>query len=359
MKFIKTLTIVSGTILSMLCTTGYGSVVSVPHGSGEIHVSKPLTNAVDAGNGPAITEGDDLVITVSMDGAAEQGEGGAFMVVAVTETGQSAYNDEHGVYRQVDLIADGHYGLYIPVGKSEGSLTIPTRANDFPNPDSTVEIQLRVDGWGIKSVDDAKSTIRIEDNSDTQLMGNLEIDFCPGLASQVREGESFQLSLCLDRASGTGIPLEVEILNATATDPVEPHSDGDLAGPLLQIGGSYTIPAGVTRHDLPPIEALRDSAFENDEGFTVFVGYPGSLAVEVGSSRGDTKDVVIKDTTRVHLNLGYEVELNYQAEEENPDFDATMDPDPVSNPDTILVTLTRLRQYLRKYGGPDPTKSRL
>ena len=44
MKFIKTLTILSGTILSMLCTTGYGSVVSVPHGSGEIHVSKPLTH---------------------------------------------------------------------------------------------------------------------------------------------------------------------------------------------------------------------------------------------------------------------------------------------------------------------------
>ena len=356
MKFIKTLTILSGTILSMLCTTGYGSVVSVPHGSGEIHVSKPLTNAVDAGNGPAITEGDDLVITVSMDGAAEEGEGGAFMVVAVTETGQSAYNDEHGVYRQVDLIADGHYGLYIPVGKSEGSLTIPTRANDFPNPDSTVEIQLRVDGWGIKSVDDAKSTIRIEDNNDTQLMGNLEIDFCPGLASQVREGESFQLSLCLDRASGTGIPLEVEILNATATDPVEPHSDGDLAGPLLQIGGSYTIPAGVTRHDLPPIEALRDSAFENDEGFTVFVGYRGGLAVEVGGSSGNTKDVVIKDTTRVHLNLGYEVELNYQAEEENPDFDATMDPDPVSNPDTILVTL-RLFTLSLNAAYPDSTNN--
>ena len=364
MKFTKTLTVLSATILSMLCTNVYGAVVSVPDGSGGIHAWQPQTNAVDSGNGAAITEGDDLVITVklrdasnhSMPKNADSAEGGAFLVVAVTETGQSSYNNEDGQYKQVNLIADGHYGLYIADGKSEASFTIPTRANDYPNSHSTVQIHLRTDGWGINTIDDARNTIRIEDNDAMQPGGYLQIDFCPGLASQVREGESFQLSLCLDRASGTGIPLEVEILNATATDPVEPHSDGDLAGPLLQIGGSYTIPAGVTRHDLPPIEALRDSAFENDEGFTVFVGYPGSLAVEVGSSRGDTKDVVIKDTTRVHLNLGYEVELNYQAEEENPDFDTTMDPDPVSNPDTILVTL-RLFTLSLNAAYPDSTNN--
>ena len=307
MKFVKTLTILSTTVLSILCANVYSAVVDVPNGSGDIEVEKPETNA------GTITEGEDLVITVNMSGPAKRDEGGAFMVIAVIESGQSAYNDEDGGYRQVDLIADGHYGLYIPVGSSGGSLTIPTRANDSPNSHSTVEIRLRVDGWGIKRVDDTPTTITIEDNTDMQPEGRLQINFCPGLASQVREGESLQISLCLDRASGTAIPLEVEILNASPGDSVEPYSDGDLGGALLQIGGPHTIPAGVTRHDLPPIEALRDSAFENDEGFTVFIGYSGSLAVEVGGA--NTRDVVIKDTTRVHLNLGYEVNLDEEVEE--------------------------------------------
>ena len=363
MKSLRTLTSLSVTVLSMLCTSVYGSVVDVPDGSGGIHVWKPQTNAVDDGNGPAITEGDDLVITVklrdasdhSMSKNADSDEGGAFLVVAVTETGQSSYNDENGQYRAVDLIADGHYGLYIAPGKSEGSLTIPTKANNSPNPDSTVDIQLRVDGWGINTVEDAPNTIRIEDDSNTQRDGKLQIDFCPDPVYEIREGESFQPSLCLDRQSGTPIPIEVEILNALATDPYESFSDGDLRGALLEIGGSYTIPAGVTRHDLPPIEALRDSAFENDEGFTVFVGYPGRLAVEVGGSRGNTQDVVIKDTTRVHLNLGYEVELTHETQVENPDYDETIAPGP-GNRAVIDVTI-RLFTLSLNAAYPDSTNN--
>ena len=318
----------------MLCTSVYGSVLDVPDGSGGIHVWKAQTNAVDDGNGPAITEGEDLVITVqlrdasnhSMPRDAQPDEGGAFVILAVTETGQSSYDNEDGRSRQVDLIADGYYGLYIADGKSEGSLRIPTRANDSPNSHSTVHIQLRADGWGINTIENARATVKVKDNRETQPGGDLHIDFCPGLPSQIREGQSFQLSLCLDRPSGTAIPIEVAVLEPVATDPFDAVCDGDLAGAHITSDDSYAIPAGVTRYDFPAIEALRDSVFEGDEGFTVFVSYVGELAVFIDSGDAtDARDVVIKDATRVHLGLGYTYDLNGTALVDNPAYDATID----------------------------------
>ena len=253
MKLLKTFAIVLST---MLYANVYSGVVNIPGGSGGFHVWQPRTNAVTQGAYNVITEGEDLEITVLLRDAgdharpkpAQLGEGGSFVSLAVSESGQSTY--------RVDLIRDGYYGLYIPVGQRQGTLRIPTNANNYPNSASSVSIALRTEGWGISTVETSPVTIRIADNTTNQPEGNIEINFCPGMATEVREGEDYQISVCLDRAAPIPITSTLIVLSE--------EGKSTIIDDIAYDSKDFTIPARTTRLDIPP-SVIAAAYVEGDE----------------------------------------------------------------------------------------------
>ena len=314
MKLLETAALILATTV---CANAHGAVVTVPEGlSSYPHVGQPRLEKA------TVTEGEDIVITLPLrdssdhaqHGSAPAEEGGAAISVYVTESGQTTYRRPNGHPARIDLVRDGYYGVYIPVGEREGTVRIPTRANNHPNPNSTVSLQLRPQNtWGAYSIENTPVTATIIDNVDDQPGGPVVVDWCPDIPNEIEEGGTIRTAVCLSRPMPQ--PLEIEItvnarLNMGGIDVLR------LTGEYVGIqGGRYTIQRQTTRYDLPALGLTPDSVFEGspEKRFGIVMRHGGTGAIQSGQQEGRTlleHLVTVKETSTVELRLSGTVDLD-------------------------------------------------
>ena len=308
MKWLKALTVLAATILSsILCvstswahtgvyagdTHNQGTVADGAHTDILMGAPEFIETRV-AGGQNFYFEGDELVVQVNVAYTGELAgdmrpadvalvsEGGAASAIRVTEAGQ------------VDLVQDGIYGIYVYPGQRTGTVRIPIRRNNHPNETSTITVQLdHSRSWGIARVSTASRSIDIDDNDQSEPGEPLVITFCPGMPTEVREGQNYRFSLCLNRAAD---------VNITGLFLTLAEAEGDLDTDLNVKSTRFVFHAGETRveHSIP---IYTDAEFEPDEQFDVFI-QSTTGGVTTGTGIGtNLHTVTIKDNNVMNLKL--------------------------------------------------------
>ena len=235
---------------TLTLTSAENAVLAQPLPSFEVRIrDDERLSARVAADAVSVSEGEDAVFTVSLEGGTPTGPVEIVYTVSGT-AGAADYTAPSGA-------------LTIPAGSRTGSITIPTLLDNLIDPDETLVVELvsGVSSGRSMGIRGGPATTAILDE------GTLSASVAGGEAA---EGAAVEFTVTL--SSATDATVEVQWETATASGPRNmPRDDAATTGVDYESASStVTVPAGDTSATFT-VATIQDTVVEGEERFRVML----------------------------------------------------------------------------------------